>query len=716
MKLLPLVCLTIALKACLLCAQSTAVDSQAAVRQSLPANLQPFVLDHRRGALKPSPVSVEFLLDAPAGKHGYVVVKDGHLATEDGKRIRFWGVNVTDWSKGSQQIPEKQDAAFLASTLARFGINSVRFQFLDLEIPRGLMKKTRDGKELFDADALDREDYFVAELEKKGIYLDFNLMVGRPFRASEGVESAALLHEGSKGTSLYDARMIELQKEYARQLLTHRNPYTQRTYAEDPAVAIVEINNENAIGPGFMPPSDFYRKELVGLYGKWLAAHRTPAQIDQLRSISGAKDGEEVPLIVRKTAVPEAPPERFYAESAFYNDLERGYFEAMESYLKSTVQIHSLVIATADHSHASSGYPILLATRGMDIIDGHTYWQHPEYYVTKLPMVDDPANSTVAELSRSAIAGKPYTVSEVNNPFPNDYAGEGIPILAAYGGLQDWDAIYWYTFEPKRDPKWKPYVGDPFDVSLDPVKMPELAAVALQFLRDDVSKAKQTEMRTYTEHQIFDSALLPNSERPFYTPGFPPTLPLEHEVRIASLTGSPTQPFPIAIPTDPIASDTGELHWFTGKGKGMVEVDSPRTQEIVGFVSAHNDVSTANLRLAVENTFCNVMLSSLDTRPISSSSRLLLVAGGPVENTGQHWNTAHTDVTDLGGSPTLVQPVVGTLTLHGLAGAKSVRMQAIDGAGQRLGESLNAASVANGEWALPLGSVTTTWYLIEVER
>jgi hypothetical protein len=52
-------------------------------------------------------------------------------------------------------------------------------------------------------------------------------------------------------------------------------------------------------------------------------------------------------------------------------------------------------------------------------------------------------------------------------PFPNDYAAEGIPILAAYGALQDWDAIMMYTFEPKLDPKWQAYVGDPFDISLD---------------------------------------------------------------------------------------------------------------------------------------------------------------------------------------------------------------------------------------------------------
>ena len=58
----------------------------------------PFTMDHRAGARTASPVDVSFLLDAPAGKHGFVVVKDGHLATEDGGRIRCWGVNITDWS------------------------------------------------------------------------------------------------------------------------------------------------------------------------------------------------------------------------------------------------------------------------------------------------------------------------------------------------------------------------------------------------------------------------------------------------------------------------------------------------------------------------------------------------------------------------------------------------------------------------------------------
>ena len=166
-------------------------------------------MDHRGAMAAHSPVDVSYLLDAPAGKHGFVVVKDGHLATEDGQRIRFWGVNITDWSKGSRQIPSKEDASYIASTLARFGVNSVRFQFLDLEEPRGLIAKQGDSTRSMDAEQFDREDYFIAELEKRGIYIDFNLLVGRPFHEGDGVKDAALLRQGAKGTSFFDARLID---------------------------------------------------------------------------------------------------------------------------------------------------------------------------------------------------------------------------------------------------------------------------------------------------------------------------------------------------------------------------------------------------------------------------------------------------------------------------------------------------------------------------
>jgi len=683
------------------------------------SGMMPFSMDHRRAALAHSPVDVSFLLDAPAGKHGFVKVQDGHLATGDGHRIRFWGVNITDWSSGSRQIPSKDDADFWAETLARFGVNCVRFQFLDLEVPRGLIKSGAGNTRSLDAEQLDREDYFIAKLEKRGIYVDFNLLVGRPFAEGDGVKDAKTLRQGAKGTSFFDARLIELQKEYAQQLLGHLNPYTKLKYTDDPAVAIVEINNENAINIGFRAPSAFYEDELTAIYNRWLSKHRTPDEVAKLRVLTKVGPDAAAPLIGFRGQAAQAPPERFHAEAEFYNDLQRDYFADMEAYIKQTLGSKSLVIATADHSHSGSGYPILLATSSMDIIDGHTYWQHPEYYVRKAPMVNDPLNSTVVELSRSAIAGKPYTVSEVNNPYPNDYGGEGIPVLAAYAGLQDWDAIMWYTFEPKIDPKWKSYVGDPFDISLDPVKMPELAAGALMFLRGDVQKARTTSERSYSESQVFDSMLLPGSERPYFTPGFPLDLPLQHEVRISSLNGPPTQPFVTANVPDSILSDTGELAWYSSSSSvaeknGLVTVDTPRSQALIGFVRARGK-EVGNLAADVSNSFCTILLSSMDENPIATSSRLLLVAGGPVENSGQAWNVAGTDVTAWGESPTLIEQVSGSITLRNLRGAQTVSLQPVDGAGQPLGAPVVAAS-SGDDWKIPIGNNTTTWYQITITR
>ena len=60
---------------------------------------QPFVIDH--AGRTNSAADVSFLLDAPAGRDGFIRVKDGHLVKPDGQRFRIWGVNLTGWSKGS---------------------------------------------------------------------------------------------------------------------------------------------------------------------------------------------------------------------------------------------------------------------------------------------------------------------------------------------------------------------------------------------------------------------------------------------------------------------------------------------------------------------------------------------------------------------------------------------------------------------------------------
>src|ERR1700753_2727708 len=76
--------------------------------------LKPFVIDHR--AATTSPADVSFLHDGPAGKDGFIRVQGGHFVKPDGKRIRFWGVHLTDWSPGSIELPPKEDTPMWART------------------------------------------------------------------------------------------------------------------------------------------------------------------------------------------------------------------------------------------------------------------------------------------------------------------------------------------------------------------------------------------------------------------------------------------------------------------------------------------------------------------------------------------------------------------------------------------------------------------------
>jgi hypothetical protein len=211
-----------------------------------------------------------------------------------------------------------------------------------------------------------------------------------------------------------------------------------------------------------------------------------------------------------------------------------------------------------------------------------------------------------------------------------------------------------------------------------------------------------------------ESRRLPHSEQPWFTPGFPLILPLEHEVRIGSLAGPPTERLAVADP-DPIMSDTGELAWYTStKETGLVTVDTARTQALVGFVKANREV-LRNLKADVTNNFATIVLTSLDGQPLARSERMLLTTGSRVTNTGMKWNDARTRLVNYGGSPTLIEPVTGTVTLRNIDKARGVSVAALDGAGKPLSEPIQAKKTAEG-WAFPIGAPVTTWHVVSVRR
>ena len=89
-------------------------------------------------------------------------------------------------------------------------------------------------------------------------------------------------------------------------------------------------------------------------------------------------------------------------------------------------------------------------------------------------------------------------------------------------------------------------------------------------------------------------------------------------------------------------SDTGELaRYSSNPTAGLVTVDTDRTQALIGFLKA-NDCALKNLSAGITNNFASIVLSSMDSKPLAQSGRMLFTVASRVTNTGMAWNEAHT--------------------------------------------------------------------------
>jgi hypothetical protein len=713
-------------------------------------DLSPYTLDYEHHT--DSDADVGFLVDAPAGKDGFLRVENGHIVKPDGKRFRMWGVTMSGWTDGSMLIPTKDEAELTAKTLRRLGVNAVRYMFLDFpakqvgysashamsytgtasDRPKGLVDQTPEGlidtsggtTSVMSPEMFERLDYFVAQLKKNGIYINFNLNVDRRYTAGDNVHGFDLIGVG-KAITYFDPRLVELQKDYARQLLTHYNPYTKSEYRNEPDIAVVQIANENSVlefwqrnwmrgdlkpdAPTFqLDMTPFHKQLLTQQYNDWLKRTYTAVQRDHLRHLAGVESGEPLQLTQRQNFT-RTPDELFYAEINFLTHVESSFMEDMNSYLKTRLGTKSLIVGTNDHTYFIPGMPLLRTQQKMDMIDAHVYWEHPAIYGDRnTPMVNDPLHSIAVKLTRSVMSGKPFVVSEYNEPYPSHYGEEVIPIIAAYGALQDWDGIFIYCFAPQHE-----FIHDYFDITQNPVMIAQMPVGALMFVRHDIESARHTIERTYSTRQVNESTRLPEAEDPYYTPGFPLSLALEHASRIRCIDCTRTSIFTDKA-QNPIRSDTGQLAWWNSEEKGgLVSVDTDRTSALIGFVKSNKGV-TSHLAPQVQNEFCAITLSSLDGEPISTASKLLVTTTGRVENTGSVWNPRHTMFEEWGAAPTRIEPIRGWLLLKQIEGAVGMIVTPLDGAGRPLGE-IRGRRVEAG-WEIAIGDPVTTTYLVHVIR
>ena len=201
----------------------------------------------------PTEIGMQDWLEKPAGKHGRIK-RDRDQLVYDGKPIKLWGLNLCYGTCA----PEKELAEKRAQFYAHYGINAVRLhKYADGSGWAGIQSE-ESFVELEPA-GLDRMDYQVAQFKQHGIYVKLSAHFGSqklgpgdkkyvPYLEEFGSFSDRTNRITTPHSAVhYSPELQDVQIRQMVNLLKHKNPYTGLTYAEDPAVAFLEIINEQSI-------------------------------------------------------------------------------------------------------------------------------------------------------------------------------------------------------------------------------------------------------------------------------------------------------------------------------------------------------------------------------------------------------------------------------------------------------------------------------------
>lgn len=429
----------------------------------------PFVVAEKLDAASAANIG-NALLDAPAGKHGFLKARHGHFYFQDGTAAKFWGTNLVF----NACFPSKQEAEIIAGRLAFFGFNAVRLHHMDFAFePKGIFKDTCPASPdpqmkktgTLSPEQLDRLDYLVYQLKLRGIYIDLNLLVSRHFTKADGIPAADKLGMAAKPASLFDPKLIELQKQYAHDLLTHYNPYTKLRYSDDPAIALVEITNENSM---FMSKTadlpDYYSVELKNSRKEWLQKQ------DKKKTLSD-----------------------------FYVYLEKRYFSIMLDFLKNDCGVKVPVTGIG-------GYWVkedIRAQEACDFIDTHAYWDHPrfphiywdekDFRINDTSVLSDKHLGLIEEIRQRAPrpGSKPFTISEWNHCYPNRYAYETPLLIASEALKHGWDGLFQFAFKHGATPSLTfDSIDYYFDVMNNPQQLILLSLASALFLKTERIETK----------------------------------------------------------------------------------------------------------------------------------------------------------------------------------------------------------------------------------
>jgi hypothetical protein len=228
------------------------------------------------------------LLVPDIDQRGFLQARGNRLVYENGDVLTtFWG-GTTEWTsfkdlcvdgRGGWPPVGKRGVEHIVKWISINGWDFMRWHHHDHP---SITWIADEATSTIRPQALDVFHYFLYLCHERGIRVSFDsLLIARPFERILP-DLPCCYGTWDRGSPcnlvpLFDARAIQLQKDFATNLLTSYNPYRNRRVVDDPTLAIVSIENErtylSAAGAEInrwdrLP--ELYRAELTGLWNQFL--------------------------------------------------------------------------------------------------------------------------------------------------------------------------------------------------------------------------------------------------------------------------------------------------------------------------------------------------------------------------------------------------------------------------------------------------------------
>jgi len=650
-----------------------------------------------------SDLDLRRLNEPVAGEGGFVARKGASFVLGNGRPVRFWAVNC---GPGLVRM-DPGSVDYLARRLAKLGVNLVRFHGPIFD--RGAADPTRVDREL-----LDRLHYFVAALKRQGIYtaLSFYFPLWFTIRPGFGIPGYEEAKDRKPFALLFfDERMQAIYRAWAKVLLTTENPYTKTPLAREPAVALVEIVNEDSyffwtFKPKAIPGA--CRRGLERAFGKWLerrhgSIRRAFARWGFLSRLPGDRPAEgrmalfDAWHMTRDGVKKSGRSRRIRDQVRFLAEHQRAFYAATIDYFRRDLGLKSLVSC----SNWTTADPVLLDalerwtyTAG-EVIDQHGYFGGPHrgpsasYRLNVGDTFRDRAGVRepwALPVRVQTVSGHPQILSEIGWPSPNRFKAE-FPFLAAtYCALQGVDGICFFAAhgafweaEPEKFPLAVPTI------------LGQFPAAALAYRRGDIQEADAVFEEALDLEDLFalkGSAAVSEQNLDQLRAGDVPSGQMTGDEAgtalhpLAFYVGRVERRFAaggksirrdlgrfIAPKTKTVQSLTGELGW--NWNAGVATVNTARCQGATGFLARAGRIELGDVVIESENEYATVLVVALDDRPIASASKILIQA--VTEDRPFGWTVEGEKITALGGYPVNVRDITGTITLKRVATGSTVQ-------------------------------------------